>query len=469
MHSEKHPMDELLRKSLDGHRMVPSEEARRHFLEEARKLPAGNRSGRKRIWFISIVSLVVISAVLVHLALNQQDITTPRSYEKTPAIDKTKNNNPSVSSPDKKESGSETNQPPAGKKTVSTTASNVSTARLTMATTRENQGSSTRLTESSTNAEPMVQQFDSPVSYLDVISHHTEIAAVNHDTTAAKRQPSAAGVPAAPVVRTDSLVGPSGNISAGLAPDTNFNKDPDENPRPKRDHRTAGRLQLSAGIQYTPEWMFNTIEGGKFVNNVGFDAVLSSGRFSVRTGLGISVSKGVNELTVAYNDYLGSYNHLDSMDFTWSDPIQNYLPTFYMTRTDVWDSLLKLDYPKVIKQYFYLQLPLVLGYDVVQTDKFHLGIRVGPILSILLSSKQISEDYDPGLKKIISINNIPPEQVNLNWQAMFGVNTSFRTGGRTRIELEPFIRYYFNSVYEKPAQSMKPWSVGLRAAFLIGW
>jgi hypothetical protein len=469
MHSEKHPLDELLRKSLDGHRMVPSEDAQRHFLEEALKLPANNRSRKRRFWFISILSLAVISAVTVYLTLNQQDIPSHTSNQTIPVRDNMTKDRSSVSSPDEYNSGSERMQPTNSKNSVSTIKSKVSTIIYTEKNGSEGQGSNPDLMGSSTHVEPMVQQSESSTSLLDLNEQYPEKAIVNHDTIETSGQPTAAIMPAASFLSTDSLAGSSGNLSADLASDTNHIKDPDEKQRPKREYRTAGKMQFATGVHYTPEWMFNTIEGVKFVNNVGFEGILRSGRFNVRTGLGISVSKGVNELTVAYNDYLGSYNHLDSMDFTWSEPIQNYLPTFYMTNKDVWDSLLKLDYPRVIKQYFYLQVPLILGYDVVETVKFRLGFRVGPVLSILLSSKQLSEDYDPGLKKIISINNIPPEQVNLNWQAMFGINTSFRTRGRISIELEPYIRYYFNSVYEKPSQSMKPWSAGLRAAFLIEW
>jgi hypothetical protein len=79
----------------------------------------------------------------------------------------------------------------------------------------------------------------------------------------------------------------------------------------------------------------------------------------------------------------------------------------------------------------------------------------------------LSETYDPGNKKIISINNIPVEQINLNWQLMFGINSSVRLSRRITFEIEPVIKYYFNSVYEKPAQSMKPWSAGIRAAILL--
>ena len=223
----------------------------------------------------------------------------------------------------------------------------------------------------------------------------------------------------------------------------------------------------SIGVYYTPEWMFNTLEGTKFVNNFGIEGTFHFGRFSVRTGAGLSVASGSNELIVAYNDFLGTYNKLDSIDFTWNDPIHNYIPKMYTSKKDVWDSLMKLEYAKVAKRYTYLQVPLILGFDFWQSDMVSMGARMGPVMSILLTSKQLSAGYDPGNKRVISINDIAPEQVSLNWQVMAGLNTAIRFTNALQLEVEPSVRYYFNSVYEKPINSNKPWSLGVRAAIVV--
>jgi hypothetical protein len=67
------------------------------------------------------------------------------------------------------------------------------------------------------------------------------------------------------------------------------------------------------------------------------------------------------------------------------------------------------------------------------------------------------------------MNEITPEQVNLNWQIMVGLNATFRLSRRLGIEIEPFAKYYFNSVHETTSGSGKPWSVGLRTAFFISF
>lgn len=210
--------------------------------------------------------------------------------------------------------------------------------------------------------------------------------------------------------------------------------------------------------------MFNTLDDGKFVNNFGIEGSLAFGRYSVRTGVGLSIAKGITEVAVGYNDYLGSYEQLDSITFAWDEKHYHLLPTYYLTDADVWDSLMKLDYPKIEKRYIYLQIPLVLGYDFVQKNRFSMGVRVGPILSILLSSKELTAEYDPGKNRIVQINQVTPDRIQTNWQVMGGISASYRLSDHISIELEPEVRYYFNSVYEKGGLTQKPWSVGVRTA-----
>jgi hypothetical protein len=215
--------------------------------------------------------------------------------------------------------------------------------------------------------------------------------------------------------------------------------------------------------------MFQTLEGSKPVTNFGLEGTFRIGRYSIRTGAGLSITKGTNQLAIEYNDYLGSYLKLDSMTFSWNQQHTDLIPTYYLTNKDVWDSLMKLENAKIIKRYTYLQIPLILGYDIISKGNFSLGFRVGPVLSILLSSKTLSDDFDPGKKQIISINMITPEQISLNWQLMGGINATYRFARRFGIEVEPFAKYYLNSVYEDSNNATKPWSIGIRAALFISF
>ncbi|NTV83420.1 MAG: hypothetical protein HGA23_03840, partial [Bacteroidales bacterium] len=224
--------------------------------------------------------------------------------------------------------------------------------------------------------------------------------------------------------------------------------------------------KFATGIYYLPEMMYNTLEGSKFLNNFGIDAIFYKGPVSIRTGAGISISKGITTNSVDYNDYLGAYNKLDSISFSFNEELNNFEPTLYMSSEKVWDTVQKSDSTDIIKRYTYLQVPLVLGFDFWQKGRFSLGVRVGTIMSVLLKSNQLTGTYDPGENQVVGINTLTPGQVSVNWQALGGISASAILSRRICIEIEPQAKYYYGSIYEKSGNVKKPWSVGIRAAIL---
>ena len=226
------------------------------------------------------------------------------------------------------------------------------------------------------------------------------------------------------------------------------------------------KWNISIGANYTPEVMFNTLNGDKFANNMGLEGTFHVGRYSVRTGVGLSFTTGWNEMLVESNPYLGAYKALDSITFAWGDNY-NLVPTYFTKTEAVFDTTLQYTYTDIKKRYTYLQVPLVLGYDFWENSWLSLGVRAGAVMSVLLNTKTSSMTFDPGKDRIVQINNITPDRIELNWQAMGGINAAFRLSQRFSIELEPELRYYFNSVYESSVLTKKPWSVGVRAAVVV--
>lgn len=460
----EHPKDDFFRELLSEHRIIPSAEAKRAFLEEAGKI-AVKRSGRRKAYLLILSGLILVSGVVLFwifskpgsdqefVTQSKEETVIPVTVISTPIPpDELPHSNPAY-----------------------------------YARTRNIQAEPFPLSGDPFEQSTIEQSPVTPAIHNDIPDSATFILSSekqqNHDSVPIKETPVNSGLTTS--IENLPPISPGNQNSGGEGPESKKSENPGiktfgEPSQEKKSSDTLGkksdrepnsgrRLQIRGGISYTPEIMFNTIEGLKFVNTVGVEAILKMGPISLRTGAGLSVSKGTNELSVAYNDWLGSYNRLDSILFTWNDPSKNYIPTVYLSRQEIWDSLMKLEYPRVVKRYFYIQIPLIMGYDFWQKNNVTLGIRGGPILSILLASKELSDAYDPGNKKIVSINGIPPEQVDLNWQVLAGFNTSIRLGSKFNLELEPNIRYYFNSVFEKPSTSWKPWSVGLRLSFLVGY
>jgi hypothetical protein len=221
---------------------------------------------------------------------------------------------------------------------------------------------------------------------------------------------------------------------------------------------------FTAGVYYQPEWVFNTYDGNKFFNNFGIEGTYYYGPFSVRTGVGLAILNDVKKIGVEYNDYLGSYNKLDSMSFTFSEQSHNFIPNYYMSSENVWDTVSKLDYPELSMRYTYVRIPLVFGFDFWKKGRFSVGARVGTTLSLLLDSKQLSKDYNPGQNKVVLVYGITPDYTSVNWQVTGGLDASFRFTENLFLEFEPTVKYFYKSVYENPGSTKAPFSAGFRLA-----
>ncbi|MEI7662823.1 MAG: hypothetical protein WCK34_11510 [Bacteroidota bacterium] len=485
MKKYKLPTDDYFRETLKNHRMQPSDEARNSFLKDAMQIPAPVKTRRKGIILLSVLTAVVGLGLLTWLTMKDRTGVSTTGKHETPVNTVTAPINPAMatvtaSSPAEQEKKINSLQ---GVNPEPSPVSNAIALKSAEKAT-ETRKVSTAIApapisqNSSANALPLPAKDSHPVQNqpLPDTAPTTGSSSLFQAPPATSRPPTVT-VPPVRAEKAEGVVPPATAaaektplVSPGKKQDTLVNADrPDKNPggNGEKPTRKQGKIISSVGIYYSPEWMFNTLEGTKFINNAGIAGVFQFGRFSIRTGAGISITKGTNELSVAYNDFLGTYEKLDSIEFKWSNPDQTYIPTKYMSRQQVWDSLMKIESLKVVKRHTYLQVPMIMGYDFWQSERLSVGFRAGPVMSVLLSSKQLSAAFDPGTKRIISINDIAPEQVSLNWQAMAGLNTSFRLTKELRIEVEPWIMYYFNTVFEQPDPAWKPWSAGIRAALMV--
>lgn len=222
-------------------------------------------------------------------------------------------------------------------------------------------------------------------------------------------------------------------------------------------------------VFYRPEITFNLIDNKKVSQNFGLEVHYRffNNRYSLRSGLGVSISKGYYEYATQYNEYLGSYSKLDSITFAWDDRNYYLLPTYYKSNQEVFDDTISTDYSLLYKRHYYLLIPVIFGYDFYSDNNWRIGLRAGPQLSILMETQDLQQVKDLGMNKVVQINQITPDRISTNWQIQVGVNIGFETRKRLFFEIEPQFNYYFNSVYESSNPAKTPWSVGLR--FSVGF
>jgi hypothetical protein len=462
MEKQNQKVDEFFREALQHHVVVPSDAAKAAFLKEAATLTKTGKPGRKI--FICLSGIIILLLICAGIYIGRQGFSVKKIQNMNPHSSSIVKTNSPIT--DQKSNVHETYLPLI----ASNTNSKDHPSYLFSNHSLHNHAIPDRTSAEQNNPEKSFSSTESSPSQLPSIILEKDksgntIPPIRENPIALQplAQISPNQNPAA-VIPADSSVVPTANA------EILSKHDQDQHAKKNGKNIVSGNSRncnIDLGAYYSPEWMFNTLEGEKYANNFGIEGTFHFGNYSIRTGAGLSITNGTHELSISYNDYLGNFNHLDSISFTWDPSHTHIIPTYHFTQTNVWDSLMKTQHAKIIRRYTYLQVPFILGYDFWKNDRFSIGLRVGPILSVLLKTEQISDNYNPGKDRIIQINLITPERIQTYWQFMGGINASSKLSKRFGIELEPDVRYYFNSVYEQPANYKKPWSLGFRVAFLI--
>ena len=427
----QNPVDDLFRRELAGYKVTPSAERRAAFMQEA----GGIRSkGSRFVWWI-IGAVVLIMVPLGVLVLTQRD-------HELPGI-----------APESKVS----TQLPVSKPNAAVSIQLASNTPVAAVLNRP----APNTPAAAVLNRPAPNTPEAAVLNQADLNTPASAVAVTLPVTATNTNAARPANPGTAVAVSGTIPSPSAGKEV-----TDTLIIPSHSKHNEGNNSLSRKWNISLGASYSPEWMFNTLNGDKFANNFGLEGTFHFGPYSVRTGVGLSITTGWNEVLVQSNPYLGSYQALDSITFTWG---QNYslVPTYYTSSQNVYDTARQYTYTNIKKRYTYLQIPMVLGYDFWHNNWLSLGVRAGAVMSLLLNTETSSMTYDPGKDRIVTINNITPDRIHLNWQAIGGINVSFRLSGRFSIEVEPEVRYYFNSVYESSELTKKPWSVGIRTAFII--
>jgi hypothetical protein len=451
MKKDKHPVDDLFREVLQNHTVTPSAEAREAFLKESAGLQGNRGFSRKWIFLGLGLILVVISGTLLYtgMSLNKANKITPAEFSARV---------PAASVPEHVPAPVSKSQPAVGIKPILKASPVTSTPAAASPVIHKNSRGTTASGKTTSQQPALVSsppEAGNSAAKVLPETPATDNSIVNEDIAAM----TLLEFPGFNLTADESPSFPEPVSAAqGIYP-AGDDKPVITNPKPRG-------YRYSTSASYSPEWMFNTLDGTKYVNNVAVEQTFHFREFSIRTGLGASVTQGTNQLLISYNDYLGSFQKLDSMTFSWNPGHTELIPTYYLSNQEVWDSLMSLESTKIVKRYTYLQVPVIFGYDFWSNRNFSVGVRIGPVISFLLSSNQLSEAYDPGKNRIVMINQITPERIQTNVQLMGGLSAGYSITHNLGIELEPEFRYYFNSVYEKSGDSKKPWSAGFRFAFV---
>jgi len=222
------------------------------------------------------------------------------------------------------------------------------------------------------------------------------------------------------------------------------------------------------GAFINPEVVFYPSDSVDNSRNFNFGLSLSYHKndFFIRSGLGISIARDEGKYQVEYKrlEYLGSYEEVYHVSFDSTE--SGIVPIFYTKTVNVYDSVEHVAISKTKNTYTYLQIPLLIGY---QFEKKHLtwSFMAGPSVSFLIS-KNIPDPEIPNNVGIIGIDRNIAQRIETNWQMVAGIGLNYRLNHRLEFAVEPTIRYYLNSSYNREIITTKhPVAFGLRAGLLF--
>jgi hypothetical protein len=218
---------------------------------------------------------------------------------------------------------------------------------------------------------------------------------------------------------------------------------------------------FSANFEITPEMSFYSSPESYSNLNVWANAGISwhFSRFSLSSGLGLGYvyDRGHYDVEYKSNDSVGFYSGVVSYTVGTNNEI-----IYNTANHSVYDSLLHQDDYRTLNRYAYLQVPLLLGYRLVETPRFGLAFQAGPAVSFLLGERLSQPVIEYENARIVRVDDNTPQRVHTTWQVWGSLVLDYRLSRKVSLYLRPSCKYYLNPVVEQENATFKsPWSAGL--------
>ena len=218
---------------------------------------------------------------------------------------------------------------------------------------------------------------------------------------------------------------------------------------------------FSANLGITPEQAFYSEPETYSKTNYWVNGMVTYhlSRFSLATGFGLGYVFDEGKYKVEYKsrDSIGYFTGV--MSYT----VGNNNEIVYNTQSvSVYDSLNHLGDYRTKNRYTYLQVPLLLGYRIFESNRMSLTFQAGPALSILLGSRMSDPVIEYQNARIIRVDNDTPTRVQANFQVWANLYFEMRMNKTVSIYLEPTFKYFLKPAVEQENVKFKaPLTIGL--------
>jgi hypothetical protein len=184
-------------------------------------------------------------------------------------------------------------------------------------------------------------------------------------------------------------------------------------------------------------------------------------RFSLKTGAGLGFVYDDGLYTIDYKsqDVVGYFYEVVSYTV---NPVNPAEITYNTIKSDVYDSVIHVADDRTRNRYTYLQVPLLLGYRILETSRLGLNLQAGPALSFLIATKEALPVIDYPNARIIKVDNETPDRVSTYWQLWLNLSLEYRLTKQISLFAEPYYRYYFTPVVQREGLTpAKPSAFGI--------
>ena len=223
-------------------------------------------------------------------------------------------------------------------------------------------------------------------------------------------------------------------------------------------------VYFSMALGITPEISFykTTSTYNNYDYWLGIDFAYHFGRFYIKPGIGWGMVNDHGNYMVSYKrqDSVGFYYHVTSYTIDPQDPTK---VIYHYTAQTILDSINHVGNEKASNRYQYFQVPMLLGFNLVETPRFSLAMQAGPGVSLLVSRKETHVELIQLTNSTVTARvNQTPSRVTLNWQLWAGIHMEYRIKEMFSIMVEPTFKYYLAPVSDNSTTPSKaPWVIGI--------
>ncbi len=234
------------------------------------------------------------------------------------------------------------------------------------------------------------------------------------------------------------------------------------------DYARSPKLEWSAGIAASPEWLL-TNSGNDFGKKNMLTSVFVRAKrqhFFLETGISVYTEKTSNTQNVNYLPLLGSYQNLDSVTFVY-DPQGGPQPTYYYHEIKIYDSIIHMAEVSQNASCTFAGIPVLVGYSY-DFGRHGFTFKTGPVFSYMISKNLPSPEFSLlNEDKIITSVNTSNVRNKMNLQWKFEMNYQYALSSRVTLLFGPYYTATISQPYErKKLNSGLPAYFGTKAGLM---